>query len=83
MKRFYVINDGEVVFGPASKARSELEAENMREEAVRKKLEEWGYDPDDCSEKRLMEAALAVGYDGELFEVEPEDNGNEYLDNEE
>ncbi len=82
MKKFYIINEDEVIFGPASKEEAELEAENMRKEAIDEKLEEWGCDPDDCSEKRRMEAALAIGYDGDLFEVVPEDKCSAYLDNE-
>ena len=83
MKNFYVINEGEVVFGPASKEEAELEAESMRETAIDEKLEEWVCDIDDCSEKRRLEAALAVGFDGDLFEVVPEDKCSEYLNDEE
>lgn len=82
MKKFYIITEDEVIFGPASKEEAELEADNMRAAAIDEKLEEWGCDPDDCSEKRRMEAALAVGYDGDLFEVVPEDECSEHLDNE-
>lgn len=82
MKKFYVLNEDEIVFGPASKEEAELRAYSMREAAIGKKLEDWDCDPDDCSEKRRMEAALAVGYDGDLFEVVPEDKCSEYLDDE-
>jgi len=80
--KFNIINNGEIVFGPASKEEAELKANSMREAAIDEKLEDWGCDPDDCSEKRRMEAALAVGYDGDLFEVVREDKCNEYLDDE-
>ena len=79
-KKYFIINDGDVCYGPASKEEAELEAESMREAAIDEKLEEWGYDSDDYSEKRRMEAAVAVGDDGDLFDVVPEDKCKEYLD---
>ena len=69
MKEYYVINQEEAVFGPASRNKAEHEAERLRELAIDKKLVEWGYDPDDCSDKQVAEAAWAVGADGDLFEV--------------
>ena len=69
MKKYYVINEDEAVFGPASRNEAELEAERLRELAIDKKLDDWGYDPDDCSDKKIAEAAWAVGADGDLFEV--------------
>lgn len=69
MKKYYVINEEEVVFGSASRNEAECEAERLRDLAINKKLMDWGYDPDDCSDKNISEAAWAVGSDGELFEV--------------
>ena len=78
MKKFYVVNEGQIVFGPASKAKAKLEAENMREAAIVEQLKAWGYeDPDDWSEKRIAEAAFEIGAEGELFEVVEESKLNE------
>lgn len=69
MKEYYVINQEEAVFGPASRNEAEHEAERLRELAIDKKLVDWGYDPNDCSDKQVAEATWAVGADGDLFEV--------------
>ncbi len=69
MKEYYVINQEEAIFGPASRNKAEHEAERLRELAIDKKLVDWGYDPNDCSDKQVAEAAWAVGADGDLFEV--------------
>ena len=82
MKKYYVVNEEQIVFGPASKEEAEFEADSMRETAINEKLEEWGCDPDDCSEERRMEAAWAIGCDGDLFEVISEEKCGEYLDDE-
>lgn len=69
MKEYYVINEEEAVFGPASRNEAECEAERLRELAIENKLIDWGYDPYDCSDKQIAEAEWAVGADGDLFEV--------------
>ena len=80
MKQYYVIHEDEVVFGPVSKIEAKLEAERLRNLAIDNKLMEWGCDLDDCSVKRRMEAAIAIGSDGDLFEVLSESEYSEFID---
>lgn len=68
-KKHCVVVSGNMVYGPCSKSEAKDASEVIFEMKINEKLEDWGLDPADCSEKRQYEAAYAVGMDGEMPEV--------------
>lgn len=68
--KYYVISEGNIIFGPANKDLAEDYAYQERKKAIYNQLFEWGYDhPDECSGEQLKKAAWALGASGSLFEV--------------
>lgn len=81
--KYVIINRGKIVGRFECKEEAEMAANEMRIEAIIAKIrDEWGEDPNEVSEKRWREAATDIGRDGNLFQVVPLDEANDFLEEE-
>lgn len=81
--KYVIVNRGVIVGRYSSKEEAEMAANEMRIEAIIAKIrDEWGENPNEVSEKRWREAATDIGRDGNLFQVVPLDEANDFLEEE-